>query len=217
MKKYNYAILLLIFILVLTGCSDKYTFKDGRSFPVKRVEGSFIINPDNERALVGYADYVFVGYVNQLLDTDFKNPVETETKDGGTKTVADPFTNYKVTVIQNLKGDLITNQEIPIVKEGGLTQDKKTVQLYENDTLPVEGNYYIFIGYAQPDGSLLISGPNSNKELTKINGLPSVKTSSLINKVKADDQVLKIKKAVDNQITKDRKRFTSKYESNKKK
>ena len=32
----------------------------------------------------------------------------------------------------------------------------------DDDCLPEEGKEYIFLAYAQPDGALLVSGPNSN-------------------------------------------------------
>lgn len=206
-------VLMLSIILMVSGCSEKYDAKDGNRYPIKRFKGSFTVDPNNAKAIAGFADYVFVGYVNRLTKTIYRNPVNIETKDGGTSTIADPYTVYEVTVVKNIKGNLIQNQEIPILKEGGITQDKKEVQLYEDDTLPLEGKYYIFVGYAQSDGSILISGPKSNVELKDFAVDPSAKKSLVRNKLSDDGQILKMQKAVEDQIPRDRKRFKSKYES----
>lgn len=200
-------------ILIVSGCSEKYVSKDGKHYPIKRIDASFTIDPNNLEAVAGYADYVFVGYVNQLTKTIYKNPVNIETKNGGTTTVADPFTEYKVTVEKNIKGNLLQKQEIPIVKEGGITQDKKNVQVYDDDTLPEEGKYYTFIGFAQPDGSILISGPKSNVELKDLKFSKSANKSAITDNLSDDSQVSKTEKAVQNQIPRERKRFKSNYES----
>lgn len=45
---------------------------------------------------------------------------------------------------------------------GGVSKDQKAIYLFEEDLLPEENRSYIFLALCQPDGSLLISGPNSN-------------------------------------------------------
>lgn len=84
---------------------------------------------------------------------------------GGTKEIGDPYTKYAVSVTENMKGNLMTEKAIPIVKYGGVSEDGKTCYLFDGDELPVAGNTYIFFAYAQDDGSLLISGPVSNVQV----------------------------------------------------
>ena len=54
------------------------------------------------------------------------------------------------------------NKNITITKAGGLSETGDLV-LYENDSLPDVGKVYVMTASAQPDGSLLVSGPNSSK------------------------------------------------------
>ncbi|MNH38937.1 hypothetical protein D3C79_1000410 [compost metagenome] len=67
--------------------------------------------------------------------------------------------------------------------------------------MPVEGRYYIFNTYNQPDGSILISGPNSNIELN-INSKSEILSS---------EEYKKYVEAVKNEVKSDRKRFESDY------
>jgi len=116
---------------------------------------------EDEAAVVGDADYVFVGRVDKQVNTEYKHAVKIETENG-TREVARPYTNYSITVLENIKGELEKGVPNPVQKSGGLNQDGKSITLYENDHLPQIDGIYIFIAYAQKDGSLLVSGPNSN-------------------------------------------------------
>ncbi len=165
---------------------------------VSLLSASFGIDVNNVNAVVGDADNVFVGYVEKLEGTEYKHPVTIETE-VGTKEVSSPYTNYSITVIDNIKGKLKKN--ISVQKSGGISQDQDVYLLYEGDSLPVEGRYYIFNTYNQPDGSILISGPNSNIELN-INSKSEILSS---------EEYKKYVEAVKNEVKSDRKRFESDY------
>lgn len=49
-----------------------------------------------------------------------------------------------------------------------MSEDKSTYFLFEDDSLPQKGKVYVFTATAEQDGSLLVSGPNSNIEVKKI-------------------------------------------------
>lgn len=129
--------------------------------PVEYVSADFAIDIDEPTEVIGMADYVFVAKINKILGTSYNN-CKTVERDSGDMEIYDVFTNYQVTVIDNIKGNLKKNTPIEIAKEGGISKDKTCIELYDGDTLPKEGKYYILVGIAQPDGTLLISGPNSN-------------------------------------------------------
>ncbi len=63
---------------------------------------------------------------------------------------------------ENLKGELTKDEPIVITKDGGISKDKTYIVRYSDDELPVAGKTYVFYIYAQPDGSNLVSGPNSS-------------------------------------------------------
>ena len=174
------------------------------------MEGDFAINYNDLKQVVGSADYVFVGTVESDEGTVYKNYVTMETENGGTKEVGTPYSNYMVTVIENIKGNLITDKPIPVQKSGGLSEDGTTIYLYEGDELPREGATYIFFAYAQQDGSLLISGPVSNIHL--IRKCIEMEAKAVDNFKELPDYH-EILEAYENQVEEERIRFKSAYDA----
>lgn len=213
MKSFNRSISLacvsMLSIFTLLGCSESVTTNS--EIEVSPLHATFDIDVNNVNAVVGDVDNVFVGYVEKLEGTEYKYPatVETET---GTKVVSSPYTNYSITVIDNIKGDLKKNEPIPIQKSGGISEDQDVYFLYEGDSLPVEGKYYIFNTYSQPDGSILVSGPNSNIELNvdPVSRLKSMNTDTK-SEIISSEEYKKYAEAVENEVESDRERFESNY------
>jgi hypothetical protein len=133
--------------------------------PISRLYADFAVNTDEPREIVGSADYYFVAMVNEVVGTEYRNPVTVETANGF-REVADPYTNYTITVVKNIKGALETDTPISITKSGGVSSDGSSLVLYEDDALLEQGKYYVIAAHAQPDGSLLIAGPHSSELLT---------------------------------------------------
>lgn len=173
------------------------------------MEGDFAINYNDLNQVVGSADYVFVGTVESDEGTVYKNYVTMETENGGTKEVGTPYSNYMVTVIENIKGNLITEKPVPVQKYGGLSEDGTTIYLYLGDELPMVDATYIFFAYAQQDGSLLISGPVSNIDLNK----KSTNDKAGDGYYKKLPEYYEILEAYENQIEEERIRFKSAYDA----
>lgn len=188
-------------IMTLLGCNSTETTQ--KEIEVARLHAAFDFDIDNIHAVVGDADNVFVGYVNKLESTEYKFPVTVET-DNGTKEVSSPYTNYSITVINNMKGKLKKDEIIPMQKSGGQSKEDENVYvLYEDDFLPEEEKYYIFTSYNQPDGSILISGPHSNVEIN------AESKSEIVSATEYKDY----EKAVQHEEKPtNRQRFESKYE-----
>lgn len=169
------------------------------------LRGTFSIDYSNLNAVVGDADYVFLGNVVSEDDTVYKDVATIENEDGTTREVSSPYTNYTIKVMENIKGNLTTDLAIPVQKSGGLSEDGTQYFLYEGDELPIVGENYIFFAYAQPDGSLLISGPISNMSISN----EANNDISLFSTTTEYDDVVD---AYNNQIDSGRTRFTSVYE-----
>lgn len=136
-----------------------------------------------------FTDYVFLGEVVSNDGTEYVS------SQSGDKFYA-IYTNYTVKVLENLQGVLEMDKAIPIKKVGGVTKDRKMVYLFDEDILPEAGKQYVFLAYAQEDGSLLISGPNSN----------------VLQEKKNDEVIEEYEEAVENQVDFERERYTSEYE-----
>ena len=145
--------------------------------------------------------------------TEYRNVITTEDEKGNPKEVGSPYTNYTIQVLENIKGELITDKPIPIVKQGGISEKQDAIYLFENDSLPSENSIYIFLAYAQEDGSLLISGPNSNVMCNDSN-MYSINSVSEEKSVTEYDEFITYKDANDNEIIPvDRERYKSIYET----
>lgn len=187
----------LIFGIMRHSASDETT--------ISYLKGTFSIDYNDLNAVVGDADYVFAGKVASEEGTVYKGAVTVETDGGKTREVSSPYTNYTVNVTKNIKGNLMTDKAVPIQKSGGLSEDGSQCFVYEGHELPVVGNEYIFFAYAQPDGSLLISGPVSN---ISVSGDTNEITSS-----GDSEEYDEIMDAYKNQVDSGRTRFTSSYEA----
>lgn len=176
--------MIFIGILVLIACiitgymlipGDKKIAKDVSkidmdTLPIKTMKASYAYDISDKRIAVGVADYVFVGNVLSNDGVVYEDLVPMEDQDGNTVEVGNPYTHYTVQVLENMKGELRTEEPIKVVKDGGVAQDGEAIYIYEEDCLPQVGQAYIFLAYAQEDGSLLISGMDSNIPLeTKSN------------------------------------------------
>ena len=194
------AIMVGVITLLLSFCMNRKN--DVESIPISYQHATYSIDYDNLNAVVGDADYVFIGTIADEEGTVYKNPVKIEDTDGNVVEVTSPYTNYKVDVLKNIKGSLTTEEPIQIQKSGGISEDKSEYLLYEGDELPAVGQTYVFFAYAQPDGSLLLSGPVSNME-TKIEKGEDLESTT---------EFKEVMEAYENQIQTERQRYTSKYE-----
>lgn len=134
---------------------------DTNKLPVESSAASYVVDIDNKNETVGLVDYLFVAKVLSNDKTIYKDVITMETENGS-KEVGSPYTQYTIEVMDNIKGKLKKNKPFQILKDGGVDHNLEKVILDEGDMLPQENKYYIFLGFAQKDGSLLISGPNSN-------------------------------------------------------
>ncbi len=137
----------------------------GKEIPMYAIHADYNIDVENPEAVVGSGNYVFVGELTELTEltgTTYEDEVPIETEDSTTEYVGDAYTQYKVSVLSNIKNELVLNNDIPIAKHGGIREDESAYDIFENDQLPEVGKVYVFIAYTQDDGSLLVSGANSN-------------------------------------------------------
>ncbi|MCR5042169.1 MAG: hypothetical protein K6C36_08760 [Clostridia bacterium] len=141
---------------------------------------------------VGLVDYVFVGTVDEIEH----NVIPEKTKEH-----YDSYSEYRINVDKNLKGNLVS--KITCRKMGGFKKDGtmllvsaempggKTIM---DNGLPEVGRQYIFLAYAQQDGSLTLSEIFDDREYD----------ADLLNEYT---------EYIDHEIPNDRERFTSTYDS----
>lgn len=175
MKRRNYiticAILLTIVsiakVLYINGVlSKKEIAATYKGVTVNTVSCSYDIDVTDPTEIIGDADYYFVAEVKSIDGYDYRDPIEVENEDGTVSIFYDPYTKYTIEIIQNIKGNLVKNQEVNIEKFGGLSYDGKCYEIPEGDNFLEEGQKYLLAAYVQSDGTLLVSGENSSVKLT---------------------------------------------------
>lgn len=117
---------------------------------VKIIDWAFDIS--DKKKLAGFADYVFVARVEEVIGTGY---TDAEWYDGF-RLYAFPFTKYEISVIENIKGELKTGENIPLYKGDGVMPFGKISTLYGDDNLPDKGEYYIFLCKCNEDGELWV-------------------------------------------------------------
>ncbi len=103
---------------------------------------------------VGVCEYVFVAKIDKILRTEYKNEIEMETGLNQYTTVSDPYTIYQITVVQNIKGNMVTNEPIEYMQYGGLNKDGKSYNFFEGCSLFNVGEYYILISSPFEDNGI---------------------------------------------------------------
>lgn len=78
-----------------------------------------------------------------------------------------PYTNYKVTVLENIKGSLKQDTQVPITKFGGVNKDKTAIVLNEEDYLPQQGDICMFAIRVREDGVLVSNAKNTSNLITR--------------------------------------------------
>lgn len=149
-------IFFIVVFIAFCGCSNELEVDEiakllgTDKLPCDYYYASFIIDETNLVDVTTYVDYVFVGKVIGYDKTEYDEDGES------------PKTYYKVEVEDNIKGELIKNQEIVLVKSGGITEDHKKFNLCYGDILPKIGERYVFCAYVMEYiNELYCFGPNT--------------------------------------------------------
>lgn len=143
---------------------------EGKIFPMK--DPVSVINTEYSRTVacvewvydigdknkvVGFNDYVFVGEVKKVVGTGYSDVDFSD----GLRMFSQPYTQYEIRVIENLKGKLVTDRDIPLTKHDGAYLFGKRVSMMDGDNLPDVGECYIFICNADENGELNIGSFSS--------------------------------------------------------
>lgn len=154
----NILIISVIVICFMVGGVTLFMRRD-TSYEISNIRMSYAFDHDDLKYYMRDVDYVFLGNIEKEIGTDYE---EKEIING--EEVSTPYTKYEVKVTKTLKGDFSQGDNIQIKKMGGISENGKQYYLCEDDVIPEEGKNYIFLGYVQPNGELLVAGKNSTIE-----------------------------------------------------
>lgn len=143
----------------------------------KYISASYAFDINDLRKLVGCCSNVFVGYVEEMTGTSYDASL--------------PRTCYDVTVVDNIKGELPLDSVVKVQKTGGLTKDSSAYVIFEDDSLPEAGNYYLFsVKFSEGDDFYVASGINTSALIDDVNITDNTTNSQ--NSITKDSQSLEV-------------------------
>ena len=116
-KVINIVVFVFGIISMFAGCSSSNDYDDIAmltdeesvscidELSVEYVSADFAIDINEATEVIGMADYVFVAKTDKLLGTSYKNCRKVK-RDRGDMEIYDIYTDYQVTVVDNIKGKL---------------------------------------------------------------------------------------------------------------
>lgn len=160
MNRVRIGIIICVVILVCSSCNNKKNTKEkepktiGTTIDVAKIIGTdqmqgywgrmqLVYNPNDINQLVYSQQYVFVGRVEEYIGAKYTGEHRENVK-----------SIYSVKVLENLKGELITSDNIMLETMGGLVKDTDMFVVYEDFALPAVGETYVFSAY-NDEGDLL--------------------------------------------------------------
>lgn len=142
-------LMICLIAFILSGCAPLSGIVEPNGEKEYFARVTLAVDENDPYVYVGTMDYVFAGTVTKIK----RNFIDIAKRE------VDYYSHYEVQVVDNIKGSLAENIEVR--KLGGVNR-RGTEMLIESDSrqdtgLPEEGRTYLFMAYAQEDGSLLLS------------------------------------------------------------
>ena len=208
MKKNLKRIITLILFVNVIGLSvyivsenmNKSTLKVAyylNGLPVYNSHAAYAYDVSSPEKAYAASRYVFIAKINGFNRTEYENIEIIEKGLFSSKRVSDPITIYNISVIQNIKGNLITRKEIELKQYGGINEDKKSYTFVENGHFLEEGSYYLFLTGTDVNGGIIeVTNPDRiiylGKDIKLIKEIQSGKI--LTNNSLSKDEIDKYKK-----------------------
>lgn len=143
-------------VLANSFSGNKLLKKFYNGLPVEYSLASYMYDTATPEKAIGISDYVFIAKVNEIARTEYKYPVEAEISLNKKIKRTTPYTIYNISVIKNIKGELVTSKPIEFMQYGGLSEDGKSYSLIEEGSLLKTGEYYIIMGNTfEKDGGIV--------------------------------------------------------------
>lgn len=176
--------------------SITYDYEQYKDLPINYATVQYEYDMSTPEKTIGVADYAFIGKINGILRTEYRNPSEGIINDK-LQIITEPYTIYSVSVISNIKGELTTTENIEVAECGGLNENMQSYTFLEKMGLLNVGEYYILMPYVESDGTLGLSHPKSIIALGNIeedNTIKTVKTQKNTVETLKDINLLNVAK-----------------------
>lgn len=175
--------------------------------PVEYISASYMTDTSTPEKAIGVSDYTFVAKINKIIRTEYKNPVTVERDSNKNEEVYMPYTVYSIRVIKNIKGNLVTDEDIEFYQYGGISKNKDYYTFLEGSSYLKEGGTYVIMAGLFENNNIEASSPNflipvSDEkmedltiqkyiEASKNEVVPEYKLNTKVQKAKYDKESIK--------------------------
>lgn len=121
--------------------------------PVENVIVDYVFDLNDLNAYAGFVDYIFVGKVEEVMGVTYTDVKLIYHDFTIAKIHGYPQTHYEVTVLQNIKGNLV--EDITLTQGSGPVIGGKQMNLIAGQLMK-ENDVHIFMAYTKDDGELHI-------------------------------------------------------------
>lgn len=128
--------------------------KNVSELPTNESTFCYAFDISDTRKMVACLEYVFVARIDEQVGVSYSDVSANEFG----KITGTPFTNFKITVLKNIKGDLKTDVPIDFKKYGGPDIGEKTLCTVAEDPMPEVGGVYLILATVNEKDELFTSG-----------------------------------------------------------
>lgn len=122
--------------------------------PIADIIVDYAFNPNDLNAHAGFVDYIFVGRVEEITGVTYNDAELLYMDFPIARITAFPITGYKVTVLQNIKGEL--KRDITINQGSGPSANGKQMEITAGEIMK-ENDVRIFLMNTDESGELYVS------------------------------------------------------------
>ena len=133
--------------------------------PIADIIVDYVFNPNDLNAHAGFVDYIFVGRVEEVTGVTYTDAELLYMDFPIARITAFPITGYKVTVLENIKGELQKN--ITINQGSGPSANGKQMEITAGEIMK-ENDVRIFLMNTDTDGELYVSAESGAVKLGKL-------------------------------------------------
>ena len=134
--------------------------------PIADIIVDYAFNPNDLNIYAGFVDYIFVGRVEEVTGVTYNDAELLYMDFPIARITAFPITGYKVTVLENIKGEL--KRDITINQGSGPSANGKQMEITAGEIMK-ENDVRIFLMNTDTDGELYVSTKSGAVKLGTLN------------------------------------------------
>lgn len=174
-RKVIYIVISVILLLIMASTITILILRNYYSNMDRIISINYAYDNSTPEKAIGCANYTFVAKINSVVKTKYE--------DGTLLYKGNPTTIYNVTVIENIKGELVTTKDVEVEVFGVTVEKDRTYTIVQGGIEKLNiGSYYILLPYVGVEKGAL--GLIDSKDAVRLGDLEDEGTKNMISKYK---------------------------------